>query len=100
MQAYDPVAIHVAGRMLPDVRLVETAYQAAEGVDALVLVTEWNEFRQLDMGRIRRSMRRGCAHRRSQHLEPGRDDAAWASAMAASAARPQVATEPVRVSIR
>ena len=57
VQAYDPVAMTTAARELPDVRMVESAYEAAEGVDALMLVTEWNEFRQLDMERIRRNMR-------------------------------------------
>jgi UDPglucose 6-dehydrogenase len=38
-------------------RLVEDPYEVAVGVDALVMVTEWNEFRQLDMERIRETMR-------------------------------------------
>ena len=57
VQAYDPVAMSVAAQTLPQVRLVENAYEAAEGADALVLVTEWNEFRHLDMPRIKALMR-------------------------------------------
>ena len=57
VQAYDPVAMSVAAQALPQVRLVENAYEAAEGADALVLVTEWNEFRHLDMPRITSLMR-------------------------------------------
>ncbi|HEY53703.1 MAG TPA: UDP-glucose/GDP-mannose dehydrogenase family protein [Caldilineae bacterium] len=56
VQAYDPVAMAEAARELPDVRLVENAYEVAEGVDALMVITEWNEFRQLSMKRIKESM--------------------------------------------
>jgi UDPglucose 6-dehydrogenase len=56
VQAYDPVAMEVAGRLLPGVRLVESAYEAAEGADAVILVTEWNEFRHLDMARLKAAM--------------------------------------------
>jgi UDPglucose 6-dehydrogenase len=57
VQGYDPVAMAVAGRHMPGVRLCEDAYEVAGGADALVVVTEWNEFKQLDLGRIRQSMR-------------------------------------------
>ena len=57
VQAYDPVAMTVAGRHMPGVRMCEDAYEVAGGADALVVVTEWNEFKQLDLGRIRQSMR-------------------------------------------
>ncbi|NUQ37451.1 MAG: UDP-glucose/GDP-mannose dehydrogenase family protein [Caldilineales bacterium] len=57
VQAYDPVSMSVAARLLPAVRLTESAYEAAEGADALVLITEWNEFRHLDMARVRKAMR-------------------------------------------
>jgi UDPglucose 6-dehydrogenase len=57
VKAYDPVAMHVAEKMMPGVRMCENAYEAAEGADALVLATEWNEFKQLDLARIKQSMR-------------------------------------------
>jgi UDPglucose 6-dehydrogenase len=57
VQGYDPVAMTVAGRHMPGVRLCEDAYEVAGGADALVVITEWNEFKQLDLGRIRQSMR-------------------------------------------
>ena len=57
VKAYDPVAMDNARRLLPAVQYCDNAYQVAEAADALILVTEWNEFRQLDMARIARSMR-------------------------------------------
>jgi len=57
VQAYDPVAMANAARLLPKVYLKESAYDVAVGADAIILVTEWNEFRQLDMARIKALMR-------------------------------------------
>ncbi len=58
VRAYDPVAMKVAAREVPAVELAENAYALAEGCDALVVVTEWNEFKQLDLARIRELMDR------------------------------------------
>jgi UDPglucose 6-dehydrogenase len=56
--AHDPVAMDNARRLLGDrVQFVQSPYAAAEGADALFLVTEWNEFRQPDFARIRTSMK-------------------------------------------
>jgi UDPglucose 6-dehydrogenase len=56
--AHDPVSGDVARGLLgPHVRLAEEPYAAAEGADALFLVTEWNEFRMPDYERLARSMR-------------------------------------------
>ncbi|MBY0490767.1 MAG: UDP-glucose/GDP-mannose dehydrogenase family protein [Gemmatimonadaceae bacterium] len=49
VQAYDPVAQHEAIRVLPDVRWCPSPYEAARGASCVVLVTEWNEFRALDL---------------------------------------------------
>ena len=57
VQAYDPVARPDPCEKVPEIQLVEDAYEAARDADALILVTEWNEFRQLDMKRIRKLMR-------------------------------------------
>ncbi|MDQ3248755.1 MAG: UDP-glucose/GDP-mannose dehydrogenase family protein [Chloroflexota bacterium] len=57
VSAYDPVAMAGAGRMNPDLHLVEDPYELAEGADALLLCTEWNEFKQLDLVRVKNSMR-------------------------------------------
>ena len=58
LRAYDPAAMERSRTLLPDVEYLKDAYQVASGGDALVLVTEWNEFRQLDMARVRQLMRR------------------------------------------
>jgi UDPglucose 6-dehydrogenase len=57
IRAYDPVAMANAGHHLHDVTLCPDAYQAAEGADALVVVTEWNEFKHLSLPRLRKMMR-------------------------------------------
>jgi UDPglucose 6-dehydrogenase len=57
VKAYDPVAMSSASRMLSDVQLAEDPYELAEGCDALVVVTEWNEFKQLELERIKGLMK-------------------------------------------
>ncbi len=53
VRAFDPVAMEVARGILPAVEMFEDPYQMAKGCDALVVVTEWNEFKQLDLERIK-----------------------------------------------
>jgi UDPglucose 6-dehydrogenase len=53
---YDPVAMSGAARFNPGMHLAESAYAAAADADALLLCTEWNEFKQLDMERVKASM--------------------------------------------
>lgn len=53
IKAYDPVAMENAKKLLNGVTFVDSAYKAAEGADALIVVTEWNEFRQLDLNKIK-----------------------------------------------
>ena len=57
VQAYDPAAMEEASRLLPGVRLCGNSYEAAEGADLLVLMTEWNQFRNLDLERIKTGLR-------------------------------------------
>jgi len=57
IRAYDPEAQETARRYLENVVFCETPYQVAEGADGLILITEWNEFKQLDMARIKTLMR-------------------------------------------
>jgi UDPglucose 6-dehydrogenase len=57
VRAYDPAAVEGARRLLPEIEYSADAYAVADGADALVLVTEWNEFRFLDLARVKASMR-------------------------------------------
>lgn len=57
IKAYDPVAMENADKIMPSVTFCATAYDVAKDADALLIVTEWNEFKQLDWERIRKSMR-------------------------------------------
>jgi len=53
VRAFDPVAEPTARAVLPDIEYAGDAYSAAEGAHVLVLMTEWNEFRRLDLERIK-----------------------------------------------
>jgi len=57
VRAYDPAAMESARRVLTDVEYCEDEYEAARGSDALVVITEWNQFRRLDMDRLKQVMR-------------------------------------------
>lgn len=57
IKAYDPQAMDNAAATLPHIQLCKDAYEVAEGADALVLATEWNEFKQLDFERLHGLMR-------------------------------------------
>ena len=57
VRAYDPVAMSEAAKVLPNVSYADDEYEAVTDADALVFVTEWNQFRALDMGRVRDLMR-------------------------------------------
>ena len=58
VRAYDPAAIEKAKVLLPGIEYRRNAYAVARGADGVVLVTEWNEFRHLDMAKLKRTMRR------------------------------------------
>jgi UDPglucose 6-dehydrogenase len=57
VRAYDPAAMERSRSILPDLEYVDDAYAVAAGADAVVVVTEWNEFRELDLARFKDSMR-------------------------------------------
>lgn len=57
IKAYDPIAITNAKRLFKNVEFVQNAYAAAKDSDLLILVTEWNEFRQLDLKKIKNLMK-------------------------------------------
>ena len=53
VRGYDPVAMEVARPLLPAVELFDDPYKLAKGCDALMVITEWNEFKQLDLVKIK-----------------------------------------------
>lgn len=53
IKAYDPAAMEVAQKLLPRLEVCPDPYSVARNSDALVVVTEWNEFKQLDMERVK-----------------------------------------------
>jgi len=52
IRTYDPVAMKEAARQIPKMKCCKNAYDAVKGADAVVLITEWNQFRNLDLARI------------------------------------------------
>jgi UDPglucose 6-dehydrogenase len=58
VKAYDPIATSHVEKLWPQVEYVSSVYDVSEGADALILVTEWNEFRSLDMNRLGACMKR------------------------------------------
>ena len=56
VRAYDPAGMEQAKPALPAVKYCDSAYAAAEGADALVIVTEWEQFRALDLERLKSVM--------------------------------------------
>ena len=52
VRAYDPEGMSAARRLIEDIDFATDPYSCAEGADALVIVTEWDEFRALDLGRV------------------------------------------------
>jgi UDPglucose 6-dehydrogenase len=58
VKAYDPEAMQKAKSEIPNITYCSDPYQAAEGADAIVVVTEWEEFRRLDWGRLRAAVER------------------------------------------
>jgi len=57
VRAYDPEGIEAARGMMQDVRFADDAYAAAEQADAVVIVTEWDAFRALDLDRMKSIMK-------------------------------------------
>jgi UDPglucose 6-dehydrogenase len=55
--AYDPHGMEMAKHLMQGISYGASAYDVAQGADALVLVTEWNEFRSLDLDRLKSTMR-------------------------------------------
>lgn len=57
VRAYDPVGMEQARKELPEIEYCKDAYECARQADALVIVTEWRQFRALDLKRIKQEMK-------------------------------------------
>jgi UDPglucose 6-dehydrogenase len=53
VRAFDPEGMDEARKLLPDITYCDDAYAAMTGADALVILTEWNEFRALNLDRVK-----------------------------------------------
>jgi UDPglucose 6-dehydrogenase len=71
VRAHDPEGMASARRELPDVVWCEDAYGAMEGADAMVVLTEWNAFRALDLERTRQLLRRPIVIDMRNVYQPG-----------------------------
>jgi UDPglucose 6-dehydrogenase len=58
VRAYDPAAMHEAEKLLPGVEWAKDAYAALDGADCVAILTEWNEFRALDILRVKDLLKR------------------------------------------
>jgi UDPglucose 6-dehydrogenase len=57
VRAYDPVAMDAARTILPGVQMFKNPYEMAAGCDGLIVVTEWNEFKQLDLDQLQSALK-------------------------------------------
>jgi UDPglucose 6-dehydrogenase len=57
IKCFDPLAMENAKKILPDIIYCDNEYEVAEGSDCLVIVTEWNQFRNLDLLRIKKLLK-------------------------------------------
>ena len=57
VRAYDPEGMEQAAKLIDDVTYCRDAYEALDGADAAVIVTEWDAFRALDFGRARKLLK-------------------------------------------
>jgi len=57
VRGYDPVATETALHVLPFLDMAKNPYELAKDVDAIIVMTPWNEFKQLDMARIKAAMK-------------------------------------------
>jgi UDPglucose 6-dehydrogenase len=72
VRAYDPVAMEVARPILPAVDMFDEPYQLAKECDALMIVTEWNEFKQLDLEKVKSLLKSPVIYDGRNIYEPSR----------------------------
>jgi UDPglucose 6-dehydrogenase len=57
IRAYDPVSMKEVEKLIPGIKYCKNSYDAAKGADALVIVTEWNQFRNLELDRLKKLLK-------------------------------------------
>lgn len=72
VRAYDPVAMEVARPILPAVDMFDEPYKLAKDCDALMVVTEWNEFKQLDLEKVKSLLKSPVIYDGRNIYEPAR----------------------------
>lgn len=72
IRAFDPVCMKEENRILPEVNYCKDPYDAAKGADALVIMTEWNQFRNLDLDRIKKLLKEPYFFDLRNVYDPGR----------------------------
>ncbi len=97
VRAYDPVGMEQAKPLMSNVAFCDDAYACAEGASALVIVTEWEQFRALDFKRLKSIMVSPVLVGLAQHLPAPRKSPATASPMRASGGRAATARGPIRL---
>jgi len=76
IRAFDPAAMQEFSEAWPQVHYASDSYEAAEGADGLVIATEWNQFRALELDRLRKLMSRPLIVDLRNIYEPAKMDAA------------------------
>ena len=57
IRAYDPVSMKETQKVIPEIKYCKDSYAAVKGAHALVIMTEWNQFRNLDLDRIKKLLK-------------------------------------------
>ena len=57
VQAFDPAAMEHAAKLIPGIKLCKDAHEAAKGAHCLVVLTEWNEFKELDLAAVKKLLK-------------------------------------------
>jgi UDPglucose 6-dehydrogenase len=57
IKAFDPIAIETAKKKITGIEFCKDAYEAAKDAELLIILTEWNEFKQLDLNKIKSVMK-------------------------------------------
>jgi UDPglucose 6-dehydrogenase len=88
--AFDPVARSQAEQILHGIQFADDAYSAADGADVLVIVTEWDEFRALDLDRIAASLRGKILVDLRNVYDPGEAEEAGLTYYGVGRGRPEI----------